>query len=297
LDASEILHQLTHDETLPRAALAAASERRDEMVPLFIGEIEKFLAAGPERNAWMTPLFFAFHLLGEWRETSAYRPLARLLRCADIESQLGDATTETSHRVMAAVFDGDARPLCDVILDNAADEYCRASMISVLVMLVREGRLARAAVETFVRECETRLLPRTDCFVWMDWVEAIADLGMSDMVPAVKRLFDDAVIDPEWATFEWFERLLRDAQTHPDRIELDRHHVLFGNTIDELSRWYAYSEGREQDRRERGTQRMPAPSWDTEWLMPKVNVFGKVGRNDPCPCGSGKKFKKCCLSS
>ena len=21
---------------------------------------------------------------------------------------------------------------------------------------------------------------------------------------------------------------------------------------------------------------------------------GKVGRNDPCPCGSGKKFKKCC---
>ncbi len=22
----------------------------------------------------------------------------------------------------------------------------------------------------------------------------------------------------------------------------------------------------------------------------------RVGRNDPCPCGSGKKYKKCCLS-
>jgi preprotein translocase subunit SecA len=21
----------------------------------------------------------------------------------------------------------------------------------------------------------------------------------------------------------------------------------------------------------------------------------KIGRNDPCPCGSGKKYKKCCL--
>ncbi|MBW2484820.1 MAG: SEC-C domain-containing protein, partial [Deltaproteobacteria bacterium] len=21
----------------------------------------------------------------------------------------------------------------------------------------------------------------------------------------------------------------------------------------------------------------------------------KVGRNDPCPCGSGRKFKRCCL--
>ncbi len=20
----------------------------------------------------------------------------------------------------------------------------------------------------------------------------------------------------------------------------------------------------------------------------------KIGRNDPCPCGSGKKYKKCC---
>lgn len=23
--------------------------------------------------------------------------------------------------------------------------------------------------------------------------------------------------------------------------------------------------------------------------------FGKVGRNAPCPCGSDRKFKKCCL--
>jgi len=26
-----------------------------------------------------------------------------------------------------------------------------------------------------------------------------------------------------------------------------------------------------------------------------VRDFSKVGRNDPCPCGSGKKYKKCCL--
>jgi len=24
------------------------------------------------------------------------------------------------------------------------------------------------------------------------------------------------------------------------------------------------------------------------------NVKKKIGRNDPCPCGSGKKYKKCC---
>jgi uncharacterized protein YecA (UPF0149 family) len=28
---------------------------------------------------------------------------------------------------------------------------------------------------------------------------------------------------------------------------------------------------------------------------PVQRARGKVGRNEPCPCGSGKKFKKCCL--
>jgi uncharacterized protein len=30
---------------------------------------------------------------------------------------------------------------------------------------------------------------------------------------------------------------------------------------------------------------------------PEPSTFAvKIGRNDPCPCGSGKKFKKCCLN-
>ena len=28
-------------------------------------------------------------------------------------------------------------------------------------------------------------------------------------------------------------------------------------------------------------------------IKPKI-VEKKVGRNEPCPCGSGKKYKKCC---
>ncbi|MBC7428888.1 MAG: SEC-C domain-containing protein [Bacteriovorax sp.] len=31
-----------------------------------------------------------------------------------------------------------------------------------------------------------------------------------------------------------------------------------------------------------------------ELLKPIVRETPKVGRNDPCSCGSGNKFKKCC---
>ncbi len=31
-------------------------------------------------------------------------------------------------------------------------------------------------------------------------------------------------------------------------------------------------------------------------VLPKVLEKEKVGRNSPCPCNSGKKFKKCCIN-
>jgi hypothetical protein len=41
---------------------------------------------------------------------------------------------------------------------------------------------------------------------------------------------------------------------------------------------------------------------EEERLLPQQNRqvktrFASVGRNDPCPCGSGRKFKKCCGAS
>lgn len=35
-------------------------------------------------------------------------------------------------------------------------------------------------------------------------------------------------------------------------------------------------------------------SFDTQ-SSPYIKLEPKIGRNDPCPCGSGKKYKKCCL--
>lgn len=35
------------------------------------------------------------------------------------------------------------------------------------------------------------------------------------------------------------------------------------------------------------------PIYDEEESYQRISV--KIGRNDPCPCGSGKKYKKCCI--
>ena len=40
----------------------------------------------------------------------------------------------------------------------------------------------------------------------------------------------------------------------------------------------------------------PVPSRASEPRQ-AINPWRDVGRNDPCPCGSGKKAKKCCLAT
>src|SRR5688572_12302504 len=110
MEPAEILRALRDAKDFPKAALIAATGRRGEMTPLLLRELDQVLAAPDPARA--SSVFFLFHLLGEWRETAAYRPFARLLRLppVQLDELLGDALDTTGRRVMAAVFDGDPQP-------------------------------------------------------------------------------------------------------------------------------------------------------------------------------------------
>jgi hypothetical protein len=294
MEPEKILHELTYADGLPREALKAASAQRVEMLPLFLDEIETYLALEPAARAKPTPLFFIFHLLGEWREKAAYRPLARLLRLPrrDADAIFGDGITTTSHRVMAAVFDGDPEPLYQIILDPKAEEFIRTGMCEALAMVTLRGELDRAVAGRFLRDAFINLQPQRQNFVWVGWESAIAMLGMSELKILVKKAFDRGFIDSHVLGFEHFEQDLRRGIEHPGEPWRpdDREYTRFGDTIDELSGWYCFTEQYSEDQ-ERWRQQAEA---NLLLSQPFENPFKGVGRNDPCPCGSGKKFKKCC---
>jgi uncharacterized protein len=297
MDTGAILRELTHAEGLPKEALKAASNERVKMLSLFLNEIGAYFALEPVARAKQTPLFFIFHLLGEWREKAAYRPLARLLRLPshEIDAIFGDAVTTTSHRVMAAVFDGDPEPLYNIIMDPNAEEFIRAGMCEALAMVTVRGELDRALAGRFLRDAFMDLQPQSENFVWVGWQSAIAMLGISDLRSLVKKAFDRSFIDSHILGFDHFEQDLRRGIEHPDEPQCpdDREYTLFGDTIEELSAWYCFSVqySAEQERSRRQAEANRARSQRLE------NPFKGIGRNDPCPCGSRKKFKKCCLAT
>jgi hypothetical protein len=294
MDAAQILDRLAVIDTLPVEAIRAADADRASMAPVFVQAIEQYLAVGADQRA-KDALFFIFHMLGSWRETSAYRPLARLLRrpSEELRTVLFDAAGETSHRVVAAVFDGDPQPLYDVILDPAADEYVRSRMCEALAMVTLRGELPRAEAARFLRACWSDIEPQDECFVWDGWQSAIAMLGLAELAPLVEQAFARGFISPGWLSLENFKDDLRrtTAGAAPPRWRNEHEYTLFGDAIEELSTWAAFEpKPAEASARDAGNR----IAWPRE-RGPAVNPFKGIGRNDPCPCGSGKKFKKCCL--
>jgi len=288
----QVIEELGVPGRLPVEAIRAAQADRETMVPVFLRTIDDFL----ELKAPVDPnaLFFIFHLLGEWREKSAYWPLAVFLQLPRevLGPILGDCITETTHRVMAAVFDGDPDPLYQIIRNPEADEYVRAKMCQTIAMLTWRGELPRDATVAFLRDCFAQLEPRVDCYVWSGWVDAVAWLGLVELKPLVKEAFLRESIDPGWLTFRNFEEDLQYSVDYPEALPLnaDGDPTLFGDTVEEMSDWAGFQPKKpDRDRSE----------WkpSTSLGIPHREPSRKVGRNDPCPCGSGKKFKKCCLTA
>ena len=138
-----------------------------------------------------------------------------MLRLPNVGDALGDATTETAHRVMAAVFDGDPAPLKSVIEDAEADEFVRSRMVEALAMVTRAGAVPRADTERYLQDAFTQLQPQACNFVWNGWENAVAMLGMSELSPLVKQAFARRFIDPSWMGYEHFEEDLAAWTAHP----------------------------------------------------------------------------------
>jgi preprotein translocase subunit SecA len=79
------------------------------------------------------------------------------------------------------------------------------------------------------------------------------------------------------------------------RLAVDEQNMVFSDASDNLS---AHFQGPQAARRRPAQPGIPLAGEEEGPVPQHVPTFvrkdKKVGRNEPCPCGSGKKFKKCC---
>ena len=297
----EVFTALAVPTGFPREAMIEAGQRRDEMVPVFIDLIHRLRRAEPDTVAEddMAAFLFAFFLLGEWRDVRAYRPLLALLRRdgAFLEALIGDAITEGSSRVVAGLFDGDLAPIVEVIEDANADMFVRGQMIDALVLIARSHPDVAPAIREWMEAFVSTDVEKPE-EVWESWAFAVAELGLAHLEPMVVQAYENEWISPDLSTIENFRDVLREAtELGASRwFHQSRNTRPIESAIDELAGWHCFS----ADYQRGGTELDEFDAFDDDWTVnfpgePFQRETPKVGRNDPCPCGSGKKFKKCCL--
>lgn len=293
---AEIMRDLARADIFPKAAMAEAGAKREEMVPVFVDLVSRLARQRvPEmKDSDLMALIPVFHLLGEWQDPRAYRPLVQMLRRPSnaIDHLLGDAVTETSFRVIAGTFDGDLQPVFDAIEDKKADEFARSSLMSALVLIAQLHPDQRPAIEDYFRTFRQRC-PKASTDVLTGWMDAVAGLGLEDMSEAVREIFDKGLIPKDYCDFGHFLEDL-EATLKADGSPSNRRYQksLITDAINDLSKWHCYSDTflTQQSTRKVDNALRVAP-----WTEALTKTPDKLGRNDPCPCGSGKKFKKCCL--
>ena len=194
-------------------------------------------------------------------------------------------------------YDGDLDALKGVIEAAEADEYVRTGALEVLAYLAATGRVSREEAEAYLLRLYDTLRPQHESFVWYGWTLAVALLGLEAMSGVVRQAFARGLIDPMVTNYDLFREDLGRTLADPERMAGFRHDRVapLEDAIGELSGWYAFSDAAKQDRERRALGGNGAGLATAATSQPVINPFKGVGRNDPCPCGSGKKFKKCCL--
>ncbi|CAA6816345.1 MAG: Unknown protein [uncultured Sulfurovum sp.] len=72
--------------------------------------------------------------------------------------------------------------------------------------------------------------------------------------------------------------------------------IFYDGDLEDIEIKLGLREKRSKPREKNFLQKMVEQYELEDKLMPLISNKEKTGRNDPCPCGSGKKYKKCCLN-
>lgn len=293
MDIERVIERFAFAERLPVRDIKACLTSREEAVPGFLRVLERCTRDPNPSLQDQDSLFLILHVLGEMEETRAFQPLMDFLVGDQdrVDRLLGDVVTETLHQILISTFDGDAGRMYGIMNDAGIDEFVRDSVFRAWTFLAAAGRIDRGEALEYLRGAFETLRPARDCHVWVSWVEAAGRLGFEELREVAKQAFEERRLPDRVMEYRHFENDLANARANGDREEWLRRERLhpFGDTIGELSKWPCYSEEYKRRERRRQAERRAAE------LGTARNPNRLVGRNDPCPCGSGQKFKKCCL--
>jgi len=140
----------------------------------------------------------------------------------------------------------------------------------------REAHFAELGID--MRELERAILLRAVDLRWMDHIDAMDQLRDGIGLRAYAQR--DPVNEYKLESYDMFEEMVH-------LIREDTVRRLYQVKLERTPQRQAAAKATATNQQQSGGAQREAP-------RTPVKVGKKIGRNDPCPCGSGKKYKNCC---
>ena len=292
----------------PKEILQKVIAHRDEIIPELLSILE-YTCNNAEQLAEQENYFahiYAFYILAQFREQSAYPLICNLLNkpYVILDSLLGYVITEGLPTILASVYDGDVELLKKIIENKQINEYIRSSALYSLVVMVAQGIITRDEVVTYFKSLFKEKLEREHSNVWNALVSCSCDIYPEEVFEDIKSAYKDELIDPFYVSIKDIQMQIRNNKENVlEELHNNKTYQLINDTIHELEGWSCFNDAYEKI----DWNRIAKLNFELENRVKEIkeiirepiiqealgNQF-KVGRNDPCPCGSGKKYKKCC---
>lgn len=185
------------------------------------------------------------------------------------------AMVEQARRPFLGVF---LRPEDCTFTPEECDDLTADQLTNVLADQAHRVYEAKeqALTPPIMRELERVVLLKNVDTKWMDHIDAMTELRNGIGLRAYGQ--HDPVVEYKREGFDMFDAMI-------DAIREDTVRMIF----------LAQVRTREEPKREQVAKETSAAGASDGTAKPEPKRVGKkIGPNDPCPCGSGKKYKKCC---
>ncbi len=325
MSADEVATALTYIKrgTSPRRALEAALGMPDELTPLLVNvlalapvEVQSLCDNPPGDDTTFYLHEIAMYLLAAWREPRGWSLILDFHVSDDDLAQelLGISASADLPALLVRCYDGSDLSYFERIIEtDSFDGLFRQACLQTYHGLVLTGQAPRDRFIAFL----ARLLDApadAEPGDWYDWLAfRSAQVQEPTLRPAIEAVLDRGltVYSDSFLCLISRENLDTIYADDPHGIAGDiLHDAVFDELVDSICSWSWFTSSEPVPWPPRLPAREAGTSTDSIYARsdhslgltqyastePYIRAQPKRGRNEPCHCGSGKKYKKCCLS-
>ncbi|WP_301201191.1 DUF1186 domain-containing protein [Plebeiibacterium marinum] len=283
----EILHNIL---TLPRTSVIKDLEQ------VLVDSIERFNhfhSLLKEDDGNVDFMIHAILLLGELEAVESLPVVLRMLSQHEeyfdmyFSDYLNDGLWEPVYKIANSKLD----ELKAFMLEPNKHTYAKSMLFKITEQIVAHQPERKQEVVNWYQDLCTEYakcsvgdnIIDNEMFAFLIW--SYADIVGKDAGPYIKPLFTKGWV-AEGICGSYNDII---SESKKDRISKDEILDIDKRYDDLLNKWFDFMNEKEYE------TPFNSSIWDNV-NQPVLNE-SKVGRNDPCPCGSGKKYKKCCLEN